>query len=229
MSQKPRIGVTASSRGGRLTSLFNRLALARAGASAVRITARETYPIERLDGLVIGGGDDIHPARYGHAVEPAARVDPERDALELRVLDEAQRLALPVLGICRGAQMINVHRGGTLHADIHAVYVEAPRMRTPLPRKAVTIAPASRLHAILELESCRVNALHHQSVDRLGENLRAVAHDGSGIIQGIEGQGPGFLLGVQWHPELLVLDRHQQNLFRALVAAARQATAGADA
>jgi putative glutamine amidotransferase len=175
---------------------------------------------------VIGGGDDIHPARYGRTVEPAARVDPERDALELRILDEAQRLALPVLGICRGAQMINVHRGGTLHADIHAVYLEAPRMRTPLPSKAVTIVRASRLHAILGLESCRVNALHHQSVDRLGQELRAVAHDGFGIIQGIEAQGPPFLLGVQWHPELLVLDRHQQNLFRALVAAARRAPAG---
>jgi putative glutamine amidotransferase len=225
---RPRIGVTGSGRGGRTMWLFNRLAVWRAGATAVRITAGRPFPLEELDGVVIGGGDDIDAKLYGGGVEPTVRIDPERDRLELRVLDWAERLGMPVLGICRGSQMINVHRGGSLHADIHTAYLDAPRMRTPLPRKLVEIEPGSRLGAVLGLERCRVNALHHQSVDRLGHGLRRVARDGAGIVQGIEAPDARFLLGVQWHPEFLALDRHQQNLFRALAAAARLRAAGED-
>jgi putative glutamine amidotransferase len=223
---RPRIGVTGSRRGGRTMWLFNRLAVWRAGATAVRITADRPFPLEQLDGVVIGGGDDIDAKLYGAVVEPTVRIDPERDRLELHVLDRAERLGLPVLGICRGSQMINVHRGGSLYADIHEVYLQAPRMRTPLPRKLVEIEPGSRLSAVLGLGRCRVNALHHQSVDRLGRGLRQVARDGAGIVQGVEAPGEFFLLGVQWHPEFLPLDRHQLNLFRALVAAARLKAAG---
>jgi putative glutamine amidotransferase len=200
---------------------FNRLALWRAGARAVRITAERPFPIARLAAVVVGGGDDIQPTLYGASLEPAARVDPERDALELRVLDWTDRLRLPVLGICRGAQMINVHRGGSLHGDIHEVYPGARRLRTPLPRKAVEIERGSRLQAILGVERCCVNALHHQSVARLGGGLRTVARDEAGVVQAVEAvDGPAWLIGVQWHPEFLVLDRSQQGLFRALVRAA---------
>ena len=223
---RPLIGITASSRGGRAMWLFNRLTLARAGARAVRITADEPFPIERLDGVVIGGGDDIDAVLYGGAVNPAVRIDPARDALELRVLDWSSRLCLPTLGICRGAQIINVHRGGTLHTDIHEIYVRAPRMRTVLPRKTIDIERGSRLHAILGIERCRVNALHHQSIAGPGDGVFIVAHDAFGIVQAIEIRDCPYLFGVQWHPEFLVFDRHQQNLFRALVAAARQERPG---
>lgn len=222
MSDRPLIGVTTSARGGLPSWLFNRLALTRAGARAVRLTADDPFPIERLDGLVIGGGDDISGHLYGVTGDPTIRLDPERDRLERDCLDRTDELGLPVLGICRGAQMINVHRGGSLHTDIYEVFLEAPRMRTVLPRKLVEIAPGSHLHRVLGLTSCRVNALHHQSVDRLGEGLRIVARDRAGIVQGIEPDGAGFTIGVQWHPEFLILDRQQQNLFRSLVDAARE-------
>jgi putative glutamine amidotransferase len=222
MKARPLIGVTASSRGGRSMWWFNKLALKRAGARAVRITAEEPFPIERLDGVVIGGGDDIDAILYGGAFNPVVRIDPARDALELRVLDWVARLCLPTLGICRGAQMINVHRGGTLYTDIHEIYVRAPRMRTVLPRKTVDIDPASRLRAVLGIERCRVNALHHQSIAEPGDGVTIVAHDAFGIVQGIEVRECPCLYGVQWHPEFLVFDRHQQNLFRVLADAARQ-------
>ena len=199
----------------------NRLALRRGGAQAIRITADEPYPIDQLHAIVIGGGDDIDGALYGSAA-PTVRIDPERDKLELRVLDCAAKLGLPVLGICRGSQMINVHRGGTLYTDIYEVYEKAPRMRTILPRKTVTIEPNSRLRSILGLDKCRVNALHHQSIDRPGEGVRAVAHDKHRIVQAVEVEDAHFLLGVQWHPEFLIADRHQQCLFRALIEAARR-------
>lgn len=222
--RRPLIGVTASARRGRHMWWLNRLALARAGARAKLITAARPFPVERLDGLVIGGGDDIEGALYGLA-EPApkVRIDPERDALELRALEWAAVCDLPVLGICRGSQMINVHRGGSLHSDIYEVYAGAARLRTVLPRKSVTLEPGSRLRRILGEDSCRVNALHHQSVDRPGRGVELVAHDEAGVVQALEVPACRFMLGVQWHPEWLVLDRHQQALFRALVAAARAA------
>lgn len=227
-ARRPLIGVTASARRGRHMWWLNRLALGRAGARARLITASRPFPVERLDGLVIGGGDDIEGALYGLAeAEPTVRIDPERDALELRALEWAAGSDLPVLGICRGSQMINVHRGGSLHSDIHEVYLEAPRLRTVLPRKRVSLEPGSRLRAILGEDSCRVNALHHQSVDRAGRGVRLVAHDEAGIVQGLEVPACRFMVGVQWHPEWLVFDRHQQALFRALVQAARAAEGAA--
>jgi putative glutamine amidotransferase len=216
------VGVTGSSRGGRIMWLFNRWALLRAGAKPVRITPERPDAPDGVAGLVIGGGDDIDARSYGVTVEPTVRIDPARDRLELHLLDRAAARQFPVLGICRGAQMINVHRGGTLHPDIHAVYGDAPRMRTPLPRKTIRIERDSRLHAILGIDRCRVNALHHQSIDQLGRGLRIVARDEAGIVQAVESPD-GFRLGVQWHPEFLVLDQGQRRLFQALADAAREA------
>ncbi|PWC82787.1 glutamine amidotransferase [Azospirillum sp. TSH100] len=217
---RPLVGITASIHGSRIAAMANRLALWRAGASSVRITADAPFPIDRLDALVVGGGDDIDASLYGESARPQIRIDPERDRLEMRALDCAAKIALPVLGICRGSQMINVHRGGSLHVDIHEVYEEAPHMRTVLPRKRIRIEPDSRLYRILGIAECRVNALHHQSVDRVGDGLRVVARERAGVVQGIEAPEEPFLIGVQWHPEYLVTDSRQQALFRRLVATA---------
>jgi putative glutamine amidotransferase len=222
---RPLIGVTTSRRGGWRSYLFHRLALRRAGARAMRLVAGDALPAEELDGLVIGGGDDIGAELYGGKVLPDVRIDPERDKLELQLLETLLPRGLPILGICRGSQMINVALGGTLHTDIHAVYVAAPRMRTVLPRKTIHVVDGSRLDHILRCNPCRVNALHHQSVDRLGRGLRVVAQDESGIVQATEGTGRNFLLGVQWHPELLVFKASQQRIFAALAEAAREGRA----
>ena len=222
---RPLIGVTTSRRGGWRSYLMHRLALARAGARCVRLIAGAELPREPLHGLVIGGGDDIGAEIYGGQVLPDVRIDPERDTLELKLLETALPARLPVLGICRGSQMINVALGGTLHTDIYEVFEHAPRMRTVLPKKTVSIVYGSRLDRVLRCNPCRVNALHHQSVDKLGRGLRVVAKDEAGVIQGIEGEGEAFLLGVQWHPELLVWKQPQQRIFGALVAAARESEA----
>ena len=227
---RPRIGVTTSRGWGRWLWWWVWLAVSRAGGRAVRITPGQVPDLHALDGLIVGGGDDISPTIYNGELDPAVRVDPERDRQELTALEHAAGRRLPVLGICRGSQMINVFRGGTLHEDIYAVYEQAPRLRTVLPRKTVDVTPGSRLDEILACRRCRINALHHQSVDRLGRDLRVVARDEHGMVQGIEGTGEGFLIGVQWHPEFLVFDRGQQRLFRRLVEAARaRLAAGAPA
>lgn len=220
-ARKPLIGVTTSDYKSRIAWFFDWLAVWRAGGRAVRLGPSRTIDPACLDGLIVGGGDDIQAHIYGGELSLDIRVDPARDRLELDLLEALLPEGKPVLGICRGAQMINVFLGGTLHADIHSAYEDARRMRTVLPRMTVEIEPQTRLHEILGIARCRVNSLHHQSVDRLGRGLRAVAHERSGVVQGVEGaEESGFLVGVQWHPEFLVLNGAQQRLFRALVAAA---------
>lgn len=219
--RRPVIGVTTSDYKSRIAWFFDWLAVWRAGGRPVRLSPARSVDPRSLDGLVIGGGDDIEAHLYDGQFALDVRVDPARDRLELQLLESALPDHKPVLGICRGAQMINVSLGGSLHGDIRAAYPGARRRRTILPRMTVEIEPESRLHAILGLARCRVNSLHHQSVDRLGQGLRAVAHEMAGIVQGVEARDHRFLLGVQWHPEFLVFSRPQQRLFRALVDACR--------
>lgn len=234
---RPVIGVTGGRRGGRLLWGFARLALWRAGARPVPIRPGRPLPSLPLAGLVIGGGEDIGLELYDGSPVPAVPArDPERDRLEHELARQAMARGLPLLGVCRGAQMINIACGGSLHPDIREACRTAPRLRTVLPRKAVAVERRSLLRCILGTDSLRVNALHHQSVDRLGRGLSVVARDRWGIVQAVEGPGcaPGwhaaegppsgapFVLGVQWHPELLPHDRRQLGLFRALVAAARR-------
>lgn len=217
---RPVIGVTTSVYKSRLAWFFDWLAVWRAGGRPVRLTPAERNDPTRLDGLIVGGGDDIEAHLYGGEIALDVRVDPARDRLELQLLEAVVPQGKPVLGICRGAQMMNVFYGGSLHGDVSAAYAGARKMRTVLPRVTVEIDPDSRLREILGFARCRVNSLHHQSVDRLGKGLTAVAHERSGIIQAIECGAADFMMGVQWHPEFLVFSSPQQRLFRALVAAA---------
>ncbi|MDF2096817.1 gamma-glutamyl-gamma-aminobutyrate hydrolase family protein [Aquibaculum arenosum] len=217
----PLIAVTSSRRRALFTAVMNRIALLRAGARSVRVYPGKQVDLNKVDGLLIGGGDDIDVRLYDQDLILETRLDPERDALEMEALALAEERNLPVLGICRGAQIMNVYYGGSLLPDIHALFEDLPRMRTALPRKWINLRIDSRLHGILGRERLKVNSLHHQAVDRLGRNLRAIARDDSGIVQAIENDNHSFLIGVQWHPELMPFHRGQQELFRRLVAAAR--------
>jgi putative glutamine amidotransferase len=218
---RPLIGVTSSRSRGRVMWWCNRIALWRAGARSRRLCAGASLSLDDFDGLVIGGGDDIDAALYRGEIEPAIRIDRDRDAFELDLLEKAAARDLPVLGICRGAQMINVFLGGSLHESIYAAYPDIPRLHSPLPRKRIEIAPGSILQALLRSDRERVNALHHQSIDVVGAGLSIVARDQHGIVQAIERRGDPFLVGVQWHPEFMFFNPRQQRLFAAIVESAR--------
>jgi putative glutamine amidotransferase len=178
--------------------------------------------LAQLDGLMLSGGGDIDPARYG--AEPApetASVREERDTAEFELFAAALSLRLPVLGICRGMQVINVARGGSLHQHLPAVVGHDGHAPVPgaFGAHAVRVAAGSRLAGILGRDAADVPTHHHQAVDRLGQGLTATAWTEDGIVEAVEldaAESP-FVLAVQWHPE----GGDDPSLFRALIAAAR--------
>jgi len=215
--RRPRIAVTTSARSGWRIFPLVALNVRLGGGRAVRWGAGRPADLARVDGLIIGGGDDISPELYGGVLHLSARIDPARDALELRLAEEALARDMPVLGICRGAQMINVAAGGTLDQDAYASHSASPRHRTILPRKRVRPRPGSALARIAGPSEMTVNALHSQAVDRVGAGLQVAARDDGGMVQAVEATAARFALGVQWHPEHLFYARRQRTLFRALV------------
>jgi putative glutamine amidotransferase len=220
-TRRPVIGVTVSRRSGWRIYPLIALNVWLAGGCAVRWQAGRDADIEAVDGVIIGGGDDISPDLYGGQIVTSARLDPARDALERGVLLAAFVRRKPVLGICRGSQMLNIALGGTLHQDAYATYAASDHIRTVLPRKTVDLVPGTRLAKLAGNAPMKVNALHSQAVDRLGDGLRVAARDGGGMIQAVERVADPFALGVQWHPEHLFYAHRQMGIFRALVAAAR--------
>jgi putative glutamine amidotransferase len=218
---RPLIGITTSDYKSRIAWWFDWFAVWRHGGRPLRLSPSRPLPAY-LDGLIIGGGDDIQAHLYGGEVQLDVRVDPQRDELELELIERFVPQGKPVLGICRGAQLLNVHLGGTLDPDIYTTHEGLKRRRTVLPRKTVDIVADSQLHRILKVTWCRINSLHHQAVQQTGPGIEIVARDRDGLVQGIESREHEFLIGVQWHPEWLIFNRPQQRLIHALVEAARR-------
>ena len=221
----PLIGVTGPARGGRSGWALCWLALRRAGARVRRL--RPPHRPELLDGLngiVIGGGAHVSPQRYAEAPAIEYVYDEERDELEWRVLEHVLQRKLPVLGICRGAQLLNVFRGGTLYQNLPEDIPGLHLKRHVTARKRVEVLPGSLLHEVMGTREVLVNSLHRQGVRRVGAGLQVSARDGDRVVQAIEaGSGP-FMLGVQWHPEYLFGIPAHRRIFRALVHVARACT-----
>jgi len=193
--------------------------------------------LEGVRGLLLTGGDDIHPCRWDptEPVHPAATPDPERDALELPLVLRAWELGLPILAICRGEQLLNVALGGSLIQDVPSHYGCDPALHNlgasdqpPQLAHGVRVAPGSRLRGLLKADRVQVNSRHHQAVGRLAPPLAAVAwFDGPGasLVEGVEALDPArWVVGVQWHPENLVNLPHPAGtsalgLFRGFAAA----------
>lgn len=216
-SKKPLIGVTGPAGKGHAAWYFTRFVLCLSGARACRITTANPNPPEALDGLLIGGGDDIGPGLYEELDSVTIAIDPERDELELHQLQLAREQDIPILGVCRGSQLLNVSLGGSLHQDIGTMIKRAKPLRTVLPRKTITIKTGTKLHSIFQKAKCRVNSLHNQAVNKLGDNVVVAARDTDGIIQAIEVTNHRFQIGVQWHPEYMPQIRRHRRLFRAFV------------
>jgi putative glutamine amidotransferase len=197
-----------------------------AGGIAVLLPPQPVTPeiaarvLDGVSGLVITGGRDLDPAGYGQAPHAETdRPDTTRDAWEFALLAEALRRGLPVLGICRGAQVLNVALGGTLHQHLPDVlgnngHRAGNGVFTPMPVRTVA---GTRL-AELVGETCRVQCYHHQAIADVGAKLVVSARDDDGVIEAIELPGEDFVVAVQWHPEASLDDLR---LFTAIVDAAR--------
>jgi putative glutamine amidotransferase len=204
--------------------------------------------LDRVDGLLLGFGRDIDPSRYGREPHPAmTEVSPERDAFEFALVADALERRLPVLGICRGMQVLNVALGGTLYRD-RSEYPEQARAHPggdwstwdqvcaatlgrgampEHPSHPIAVAAGSRLAAALGGKA-RVNSYHHQAIEDLGEGLEAVAWSDDGIVEAIALSADDRVLGVQWELQVSwVEDRRFLRPFEDLVAAARRVSASA--
>ncbi|SFO90235.1 putative glutamine amidotransferase [Amycolatopsis arida] len=175
--------------------------------------------VSTVDALVLVGGADIDPARYGRPPHPATVTRPERDAFEFALLDAALAAGLPVLGVCRGMEVLNVALGGTLVQHLPEVAGHAahqPAVAT-FGTTEITLAEGSRAAAILGRRTTS-HCYHHQAVERLGNGLVPVGWAADGTVEAVELPAERFVLGVQWHPEQVGDDLR---LFAALVEAAR--------
>jgi putative glutamine amidotransferase len=182
-------------------------------------TAIADRALDNLDGLVVTGGTDVDPAAYGQDPHPATEQPADdRDNWEFALLHAALRRGLPVLGICRGAQVLNVALGGTLHQHLpDIVGNNAHRQGDAVyAASAISTVPGSRLVQLVG-DAVEVQCYHHQGIDRLGDGLVATATATDGVIEAVEMPGPGFVLAVQWHPEKSLDDLR---LFRGLIDAA---------
>lgn len=212
------------------------LAAAEAGAVPVMLplldedfdTLHAAY--DRLDGLLLAGGVDLDPACFGEERHPRlGRTDRPRDVVELALAQWAIADRKPVLGLCRGHQVLNVALGGTLWQDIaaqvpqaikHDYFPTAGYARDFLAHE-VAVTPGSRLHAAFAAGAIRVNSMHHQAVKQLAPALAATAYSPDGLVEAVESGSEHFLVGVQWHPEVFELsDAGTRRLFRAFVEAA---------
>ena len=188
--------------------------------------------LDRLSGICLSGGPDLDPAAYHQHRHPQlGPVEPDLDRFELELARRADARGLPILAVCRGAQALNVARGGTLHQhlpDRPGVTLDHRQAKAgTVVTHGVTIVAGSKLARIMKRRRARVNSFHHQAINRLGAGLRAVAWSSDGVIEGIEAPGRDFLLGVQWHAECLTERPEHAALFTGLVAAAVAFEAGA--
>ncbi len=200
----------------------------RAGGTAVLLPPQPLTPeqardiVERLDGLLLTGGADIDPGRYGDELSPAHEgFEQLRDGSEDALLTAALEASLPVLGICRGAQMLNVHLGGTLHQHLPDV-VGHDRYRKPgqsFTPEDMTIEPGTVLAAALDSAATVSGPVqHHQAINELAPGLLVSARGFDGVVQGVELPTERFCVAVQWHPEE---DASDDRLVRALVQASK--------
>lgn len=231
---RPLIGITTSYNDAR-TSYSNPYPYAagveRAGGLPVLLPYRvgpteAAQYADRLDGVLFSGGDDLDPSAYGEPWHPQAEpIDPLREGFERALLAAVERRGLPILGICLGSQLMNLHRGGSLHQFIpdleRAPLLEHRNLdRSWSGRHEVSLLPESKFARAIGKERIVVNTSHKQAIRAVGRGLRVIATAADGVIEGVEDPSLPMFMGVQWHAERLTDDPDQLRLFQMLVEAA---------
>lgn len=225
---KPVIGITNCSR---LDDYVTSVEQAGGRARVLEVSESPRKILGEIHGLLLTGGGDVDPAFYGEERHPSVQdAEPGRDEFEIDLARRAMDAKLPLLAICRGAQVLNVADGGTLVQDIPSTLASQLRHSIDEPKHAeaheIRVVPGTKLaHALgprVGAGSCRVNSRHHQAVARVGHHLVAAATAPDGIVEAIEAPDADFCIGVQWHPENFCATGEFGSLFEAFVATARK-------
>jgi putative glutamine amidotransferase len=178
--------------------------------------------LDQFDGVLFTGGDDLDPSAYGQPWHPRAiRVDPARQRFELALLAEVEKRRMPTLGVCMGSQLMNIHRGGSLHQFLPDLprkdAIEHRKIGENLIRHDVTIDPDSQIGRAIGKSRISVNTYHKQAADRVGRGLRVIATSPDGVIEGFEDPAFPLFAAVQWHPERLIDEPEHLAPFKLLV------------
>ncbi|MDF1827656.1 MAG: gamma-glutamyl-gamma-aminobutyrate hydrolase family protein [Legionellaceae bacterium] len=227
--KKPVIAFTCSQFQSIFVKLALRLAIYLAGGKPLYIssdaTQDDTQILPDFDGLLLGGGADIHPKLYDGKIKPNYRYDEARDALELRLLEHVFASDKPVLGICRGCQMLNIFQQGTLYEDLKKLDSAAQYPNHLLGyiffRKRIKIVQDSRLYQCIGHQQTKVNSIHKQCINLVGDGFNVTASEENKIIQCIEHTQLTFAMGVQFHPEFLIMKKPFFNIFKLFVRKSR--------
>ena len=218
MATKPLVGICLPNKGNFFAYLFIKLNLRLQGAYCVRLRpSKNNVKLKRLDGLILSGGSDINPVLYGANKDAHnTPLDKKRDAFELEMIDKAYKDKIPILGICRGAQLINIYFDGTLYPTILDLDEYIIHKNSIFPIKIAFIKKISKLFSITNKKEIVVNSIHNQAINKVGEKLKVSAcHDK--IIESIEKEDYPFLLGVQWHPEYLIYLKDHRLIFKKFI------------
>lgn len=235
---RPRVGITTSAGSAAPKRQQYAAAVAAAGGEPVWLEPQVVLAagdgegmLATIDALLLAGGKDIDPRYYGESILPGAgvEIEAERDAAEMLITHAALAAEIPILGICRGIQTLNVAAGGSLHQDLTllgldpAAHMQGKERPAWEPAHPVDAERGSRLASLLNGPRSEVNSFHHQAVKDVAPGFVVTARAPDGVIETIEHPDRPFVLGVQWHPERMI-DRHarQRKLFEALIEAARQ-------
>jgi putative glutamine amidotransferase len=192
------------------------------GMDPMPVLVGNPMPFENAAGLLLMGGTDVNPKRYGEETRPETdSPDDERDQVELDLIHAALARDLPILAICRGLQILNVYHGGTLTQHLAAIKHDPEKDDHSGPAHEVQFSPGSRLAQIAGTAGWQVNSRHHQAVARVGDDLEVSARDSEdGVVEGLERRDKRFVVAVQWHPEdQIVRYPEQLHLFQSLAAA----------
>ncbi len=219
---RPVIAITGPQHGSFGPRMLVALAVRLYGGRPLQLRPGDEQHHYQYDGVVVTGGHDVEPVLYAAEPEVEPNYDSARDTLETAIINDALTRRLPLLGICRGAQLLNVCQGGTLNQALRSRRRKTSNRWTVLPLKTLCIATEpetqdSLLATLFGRKRSRINSLHNQGIDRVGDGLIVTGRDLDGIVQAIEDPSQTFLIGVQWHPEFLLYLTSQRSLFRELV------------
>ncbi len=217
---KPLVGICLPDKGNFFAYLFIKWNLKIQGATSVRLRpSKNNIDFKRLDGVILSGGNDIDPTLYGANKDAHnTELDKKRDAFELEIIDKAYKEELPILGICRGAQLINIYFEGNLYAKILDLDEYLIHQNSIFPIKEAKVKKNTDLHSAVEEDEILINSIHNQAINKVGEDLE-VSSKHESIIESVEKKDYPFLLALQWHPEYLIYLKEHRNIFKKFVKA----------